>query len=76
MSRPERTMGDLETTDATILTVKESIRRDTLALDDPSCTADRATALRQRKARSENYLRALWQHRLRLVTTTRDGWNL
>lgn len=67
-------MGDLETTDAIILTVKESIRHDTLALEDPGCAADLAIALRQRKARSENYLRALWQHRLRLVTSHPTPW--
>jgi hypothetical protein len=62
-------MGDLETTDATILTVKESIQRDKLALEEPRCTAEQALEVRHHKARSEALLRELWQHRLRLVTT-------
>jgi hypothetical protein len=62
-------MGDLETTDATILTVKESIQRDKLALEEPGCTTQQALEVRHHKARSEAQLRELWQHRLRLVTT-------
>jgi hypothetical protein len=62
-------MGDLETTDATILTVKESIRRDNLALEEPGCTTEQALAFRQHRARCEIQLRELWQHRLRLVTS-------
>jgi hypothetical protein len=68
-SEREANMGDLDTTDASILTVKESIRRDNLALEDPRCTAEQVHAARQHKARCEILLRELWQHRLRLVTS-------
>ena len=43
-------MRDLETTDATILTLKESIRLDDLALENPECTTDHALAVRLHKA--------------------------
>jgi hypothetical protein len=62
-------MRDLEATDSTILTLKESIRLDDLALEDPECTTDRALAVRLHKAGCITQLRELWQHRLRLVST-------
>jgi hypothetical protein len=65
-------MRDLETTDSTILTLKESIRLDDLALENPECTADHASAVRRHKAGCITALRELWQHRLRLVTTRPD----
>jgi hypothetical protein len=60
-------MSALETTDAAILTIKESIRSDNLALEDPNCTTKQA--LRQNKLRCEALLRELWRHRLQLVTS-------
>lgn len=65
-------MRDLETTDASILTLKESIRLDDLALENPECTTDHALAVRLHKAGCVTELRELWQHRLRLVTTRPD----
>jgi hypothetical protein len=61
-------MGDLETTDATILALKESISHDDLALE-AGCTTDHALAVRLHRAECATQLRELWQHRLRLVTT-------
>ena len=60
-------MGNLKATDDAILTVKESLRRDNLVLEDRRCTTEQALAIRQNKARCETLLRELWRHRLRLV---------
>jgi hypothetical protein len=66
-------MDDLKTTDADILTVKESIRGNNLALENPGCTAEQALLIRRHKAYSETLLRELWQRRLHLVTS-RPRW--
>ena len=62
-------MADLESTDTTILMLKESIRLDDLALEEPGCTTDQALEVRLHKAGCVTRLQELWQHRLRLVTT-------
>jgi len=65
-------MRDLITTDASILTLKELIRQDDIALENPGCTTDHALAVRLHKAGCVTELRELWRHRLRLVTTRPD----